>query len=89
MKILYVAAEAAPFIKTGGLADVAASLPKALNQLGCDCRVVLPLYAQIEDVYRKEMRRVAEYAVSVGWKNEYCGVYELSYNGATYYFLDN
>lgn len=89
MKILYVAAEAAPFIKTGGLADVAASLPKALNQLGCDCRVVLPLYAQIEEVYRKEMRRVAEYAVSVGWKNEYCGVYELSYNGATYYFLDN
>lgn len=89
MNILYVAAEAAPFIKTGGLADVAASLPKALNQIGCDCRVVLPLYSQIEEKYRCELRLIAQFAVSVGWKNEYCGVYALTYNGATYYFLDN
>lgn len=89
MNILYVAAEAAPFIKTGGLADVAGSLPKALNAIGNDCRVVLPLYGQIPAEYKTRMKKEAEFYVEVGWKNEYCGIYSLVHDGVTFYFLDN
>lgn len=89
MNILFVAAEAAPFIKTGGLADVASSLPKALNALGQDCRVVLPLYGQIDIAYKRDMKKIMDFTVTVGWKNEYCGVFMLDYDGARYYFLDN
>lgn len=89
MKILYVAAEAAPFFKTGGLADVAGSLPKALNNLGLDCRVVLPMHSQLDDRYRAKLVKINEYYVHLGWKREYCGVYELIYDGVTYYFLNN
>lgn len=89
MNILFAAAEAVPFAKTGGLADVAASLPKALNQQGEDCRVVMPLYGSIAPRYREKMEKIAEYTVSVGWKNEYCGVFRLVHDQTTYYFLDN
>lgn len=89
MKILYVSAESTPFIKTGGLADVAGSLPKALNQLGVDCRVVLPKYGQIDRKYADEMKKIMEFYVDIGWKREYCGVYTLDHDGVTYYFLDN
>ncbi len=89
MNILFVAAEAAPFIKTGGLADVAGSLPKSINLLGSDCRVVLPLYGQIPATFRRQMHMIGHFDVSVGWKREYCGIFELEYEGTIYYFLDN
>lgn len=89
MKILYIAAEATPFVKTGGLADVAGSLPKALNKIGCDCRVVIPLHSAIPKEYVEQMEKIHEFYVQVGWKREYCGVYELMYDHVHYYFLDN
>lgn len=89
MNILYVAAEVAPFIKTGGLADVAGALPKALNRIGEDCRVVLPLHGLIPSSYTEKLRRIAEFWIDLGWKHEYCGVYELIRDGVTVYFLDN
>ncbi|MGF0054815.1 glycogen synthase GlgA [Peptoniphilaceae bacterium SGI.097] len=89
MNILYVAAEVAPFVKTGGLADVAGSLPKALVRLGQDCRICMPLFGQISDEYRMKMKKRTEFYVSVGWKNEYCGVWEMEHEGVTIYFLDN
>ncbi len=89
MKILYVAAEATPFIKTGGLADVAGSLPKALQRVNCDCRLVLPLYGQISQEYRSSMKKIAEFTVPMGWKQEYCGVLTGTWDGVTCYFLDN
>ncbi len=89
MNILYVAAECAPFIKTGGLADVAGSLPKALNDLGQDCRVVMPLHSQIPEKFLSCMEKISEFYVDLGWKHEYCGVLELDWEGVKYYFLDN
>ncbi len=89
MNILYVSAESTPFIKTGGLADVAGSLPKALNKLGLDCRVVLPLYGQIDHKYTEKMEKIMEFYVDIGWKHEYCGVYTLVHDQVAYYFLDN
>ena len=89
MKVLYVSAEVAPFVKTGGLADVAGSLPKSLKEQGVDIRVVLPLYVQIDDKYKEKMEKIHEFYVDLNWKHQYCGVYELEYEGVTYYFLDN
>lgn len=89
MNILYVASEATPFIKTGGLADVAGSLPQALVALDQDVRVCLPLHAQIPDEYKKLMKKLTDFYVDIGWKHEYCGVHELIMEGVTYYFLDN
>lgn len=89
MNILYVASEAAPFIKTGGLADVAGSLPQELNKIGDDCRVVIPLYETISEEYRKDMKQIAYFYVDLGWKHEYCGVYEYRLNNTIFYFLDN
>lgn len=89
MNILYVTSEAVPFIKTGGLADVAGSLPKAIKDLGNDIRVVLPLYSTIDQKYRKDMRKVAEFYVDISWRHRYCGVYEYVLDGLTFYFLDN
>lgn len=89
MNILFVASEAVPFIKTGGLADVAGSLPKALNKLGMDCRVTLPLYSAIDDKFKKDMVELGHFDVNLGWKREYCGIKKLDYEGVTYYFLDS
>lgn len=89
MKILYVTSEAHPFIKTGGLADVAGSLPKALKKKKQDIRVVLPLYSHIPKKYRDEMKYIGYYYVDIAWKHRYVGVFELEYDGVTYYFLDN
>ncbi len=89
MNILYVTSEAAPFIKTGGLADVAGSLPKAIKQKGHDIRVVLPLYDQIPYSFKEKMKYIGYYFVDIGWLHRYCGVFELEYDGVTYYFLDN
>ena len=89
MKILYVAAEVAPFIKTGGLADVAGSLPRTIKELGHDIRVVLPLHGAIGEKYKKKMKKKCEYYVDLNWRRQYVGVMELKLNGVTFYFLDN
>lgn len=89
MNILFVVSEATPFIKTGGLADVAGSLPGALAAAGADVRVILPLYGGISDHWRGQMTCLRRYFVNLAWRSLYCGLYELKQGGVTYYFLDN
>ena len=89
MKILYAAAESTPFIKTGGLADVAGSLPLALKKEGHDIRVVVPLYSSIKDEYRKQMKNLGYFYVDLGWRHQYAGVLSYLLEGVTYYFIDN
>lgn len=89
MKILYCASEALPFVASGGLADVAGSLPVALNAAGHDCRVVMPLYSSIKPELREKLRYITNFNVPVAWRNQYCGVFEGEANGVTYYFIDN
>lgn len=89
MKVLFAVSECGPFAKSGGLADVAGSLPKELKSLGTDVRVILPKYGTISEKFRIKMKKVKEFTVSVGWRNQYCGIEELSYQGVTYYFVDN
>ncbi|WP_432404382.1 glycogen synthase GlgA [Wukongibacter sp. M2B1] len=88
-KVLYAAFEAVPFIKSGGLADVAFSLPKALRQIGIDVRVVIPKYLQIPQEFKKEMTFLKSFNVKVGWRNQYCGIEYLEYDGIPFYFVDN
>ena len=88
-KVLFVAAEALPYIKTGGLADVAGALPKALNELGCDVRVILPLYMDIPNKFRENMKFVGFCYVNLSWRCQYCGIFTQDYDGVTYYFIDN
>jgi starch synthase len=78
MKILYAAGEALPFLKTGGLADVAEALPKQLCEAGHDMRVVLPLYSTIPQDKRDKygLRFICNFDVPVAWRYEYCGVFE-------------
>lgn len=89
MKVLYVTAEAHPLVKTGGLADVAGSLPKALKQEGVDIRTVLPLYGQIHERYRQQMQYVGYFYVDLQWRHQYCGVFTLEIDGVTHYLLDS
>lgn len=89
MNILYAASEALPFVASGGLADVAGSLPAAINHEGHDCRVVLPLYADIKPVFKANLTFVANFSVDVGWRKQYCGVFTVVVGGVTYYLLDN
>lgn len=89
MKVLYVASEAAPFVATGGLADVAGSLPVALRNRRIACRVVIPLYSCIPDEMRANMKFIASFSVPVSWRRQYCGVFEAKHNGVIYYLLDN
>lgn len=88
MKILFIAAEAAPFIKTGGLGDVIGSLPAALNEEETDTRVVLPLYSKI-DREKYNLKFLKNIFINLGWRKIYCGIFETKFNGVTYYFLDN
>ena len=87
MRILYAASEAAPFAKSGGLADVAGALPKALVKDGVDARVIMPLYGDLK--FRDTLEYVTNYSVPVGWRSQYCGLFKTERNGVTYYFLDN
>ena len=87
MRILYAASEATPFAKSGGLADVAGSLPKALVQDGVDARVIMPLYGDLG--FRDHLEYVTNYSVPVGWRSQYCGLFKAEWDGVTYYFLDN
>lgn len=89
MKVLFLASESVPFVKTGGLADVAGSLPKELKRNGVDIRVCLPLYQTIDDVYKSKMEKITEFYVDLDWKHQYAGVYALDWDGVTYYFIDN
>lgn len=89
LKVLFAAAEAVPFVKTGGLADVIGSLPKELKQQGVDARVILPNYQDIGEDYKKQMVLKNTFIVQVGWRQQYCGVLELTYQGITFYFIDN
>ena len=89
MNILYVVSEAAPFIKTGGLGDVAGSLPAALAREGHDVRVMLPLYSKIPEEWRTKMEFLFHTSVTLSWRKQYCGLFKLDHDGVTYYFLDN
>ncbi len=87
MRILYATSEATPFAKSGGLADVAGALPKALVQDGVDARVIMPLYGDLG--FRDHLEYVTNYSVPVGWRSQYCGLFTAQWDGVTYYFLDN
>jgi starch synthase len=89
MNILFAASEAVPLIKTGGLADVAGALPKALAKFGADVRVVLPKYEGIPKAYTDQFQLIAEFQVSFGWRNQYCGLQKATIDGITYYLIDN
>ena len=89
MKILYAASEALPFIASGGLADVAGSLPGALQQEGVECRVVIPLYSGIKPALREGLEYVTHFNVPLSWRNQYCGLFRAQVDGVTYYLLDN
>lgn len=89
MKIFYIAAEASPFIKTGGLADVSGSLPKEFAKNGHDVSVVLPLYRQVDNKYREQMEFLGYYYVDLEWRRQYVGVFKLVYENANFYFIDN
>ena len=89
MKVLYVASEALPFMASGGLGDVAGSLPVALRKRLIGCRVVMPLYDSIKQEYKDQMKFITSISVPVSWRRQYCGIFEAKYNGVIYYFLDN
>ncbi|MHA0858008.1 glycogen synthase GlgA [Paenibacillus sp. CMAA1364] len=89
MRVLFVAAEAAPFIKTGGLGDVIGSLPQALQQQGVDIAVMLPKYKQIPQTYRDQMEHLCEIEIQLGWRTQYCGIEVLKHDGILFYFIDN
>jgi starch synthase len=90
MKILFAACEAMPFIMTGGLGDVAGALPKALNHnKGIECRVILPLYGEIPDALRSDMKFLTSFSISVAWRTQYCGIFAAKAGGVTYYLIDN
>ena len=89
MKVLFVASEAHPFIKTGGLGDVMGALPQSLLNLGIDVRVVIPKYKDIKDEFKEKLKFIKSFTVKVGWRNQFCGINQCEYKGVTYYLLEN
>lgn len=89
INILFASFEATPFMKTGGLGDVAGSLPSAVRNKEYDIRVILPKLKAIPEEYTEKMKFVCSYPVPLGWRNQYCGLFKLRRGGVTYYFLDN
>ncbi len=89
MKILFAASESYPFFSSGGLGDVIGSLPAAIKKQDTDVRVILPLYGDLGEEWRKKLHYITNFTVSVGWRSQYCGLFELTHNGVTHYFLDN
>ena len=90
MKILFVGSEAVPFVSTGGLGDVLGSLPQALaKKKGMDVRVVLPLYKKVKDNFKDKLEFIDKTTVELSWRNQYCGVFKIEWNGVVYYFIDN
>jgi len=89
MNVLFVASECAPFVKTGGLADVIGSLPKAMTHCGVNVSVILPKYSSIPAQFKERIEHMTAFEVSVGWRRQYCGLQKLDYEGIRYYFIDN
>lgn len=90
IKVLYVTSECLPFAATGGLADVAGSLPKAINKIGgVDVRVIMPLYGKIKNEYGDKLEYIGNFTVHLSWRQEYCGLFKYTTDGVTYYFVDN
>ena len=89
MKIVFVTAEADPFIKTGGLGEVMGSLPAFLHKQGVDVRVIMPKYSTISEHFQRELDHLAHFDVPVAWRKQYCGLDEMVYEGVHYYFIDN
>jgi starch synthase len=89
MKIVFVIAEADPFIKTGGLGEVGGSLPAFLHQHGVDVRVIIPKYSSIAKRFQRDFKHLAHFDVPVAWRKQYCGLEEIVYQGVPYYFIDN
>lgn len=89
IKTLFVSSEVVPFAKTGGLADVMGSLPKALSQIGCDARVIMPMYQQIKKKYAKSMNFLGWKMIKMGWRSLYAGLYSFENDGIIHYFIDN
>ena len=89
MKVFIVASECVPFIKTGGLADVAGALPTAMTELGAEVSVMIPKYSRIPESYRFNMQHVADFYITLGWRSQFVGVDMIEKDGVKYYFLDN
>lgn len=89
MKLLFAVSEAIPFVKTGGLADVAGTLPAALFKAGVDARVILPKYRDIDPKWKAQMQHIADFYVTMGWRRQYCGVESIVHQDVIYYFIDN
>ena len=89
MKVLFATSEARPFAASGGLADVACSLPQALRKRLVGCRVIMPLYSAIPQHLRDSMEFITHITVPVAWRRQYCGIFQAKYNGVIYYFIDN
>ena len=89
MKVLFASSEAYPFACSGGLADVAGALPKALRKRFVGCRIILPLYSTIPEELKQKMTFVCSVTVPVAWRRQYCGVFEAHMDGVIYYFIDN
>lgn len=89
LNVLFAASEAYPFMKTGGLGDVAGSLPKALQNDGVEVRVIIPKYRDIPQEYKDQMEHVCDFYMPLGWRNVFCGIEKITYQGVIYYFVDN
>lgn len=89
MKVLFVSPEAGPFMKTGGLGDVAGSLPPVLNQKGVETRVIMPLYKGIPEKFKEQMEYIGNIYIDISWRNQYCGIFKLEFNKTIFYFIDN
>ena len=88
-KVLFVASEGVPFIKTGGLADVVGSLPKCYNKEEYDVRVILPKYMCMKEEWKNKMNYVTHFYMDLAWRSQYVGVLEMQYDGVQFYFIDN
>ena len=89
-KVLFVTTEAEPFASTGGMGEVCSSLPRALNKTKkTDARVMMPLYEDVADRYKNDMKFVCNITVGLSWRNQYCGLFRMEYDGVVYYFVDN
>ena len=89
MKVLFVASEAAPFVKTGGLGEVIGSLPAALRSLGVDARVIIPKYRVITKEYKDSIKHLKYIYINLNWRRLYCGIEECEHKGVPFYFIDN